>query len=281
MPEVIAEICVSVEGPVSADWNPCVFNPSVASSALNGIRGFTMSSERRGIFMSETGPSTKPGKAMPKASEAAAGWPSVRAFLINHPNLAREDAELLSAMGLRINADNVVEFGPAALARHIDAHRRESTARQQLEATARGNYAAQVQCHASVVDILESRSNSDLARRLDEAGQIRFGLMAGGLAVEGKAPAGWVELDEGMIDMILGEGKVTRLGETGFGALLFPSVTEPIGSCAMIRLRLWDRPGLLSFGAADPQAFAPDMGAELIAFIARVVERTAERWPVL
>jgi len=240
-----------------------------------------MSPERRGKFMSEAGPSTKPGKAVTKASEAAAGWPSVRAFLTNHPNLVREDAELLSALGLRINAANVVEFGPAALARHIDAHRRESTARQQLEETARANFAAQVQCHASVVDILESRSNTDLARRLDEAAQRRFGLMAGGLAVEGKAPAGWAELDEGMIDMILGSGEVTRLGESGFGALLFPTVTEPVGSCAMIRLRLWDRPGLLSFGASDSQTFTPDMGVELIAFIARVVERTAERWPVL
>jgi uncharacterized protein YigA (DUF484 family) len=240
-----------------------------------------MSPEWRGNSMSEAGPSTKRGKALPKASEAAAGWPSVRAFLTNHPNLVREDAELLSAMGLRINADNVVEFGPAALARHIDAHRRESTARQQLEAVARANFAAQVQCHAGVVDILGSRSNTDLARRLNETVRIRFGLMAGGLAVEGKAPAGWAELDEGMIDMILGADQVTRLGETGFGALLFPAAAEPVGSCAMIRLRLWDRPGLLSFGSTDPKAFAPDMGVELIAFIARVVERTAERWPVL
>lgn len=218
---------------------------------------------------------------MPKAAEAAAGWPSVRAFLAAHPNLVREDAELLSQLGLRINAANVVEFGPAALTRHIDAHRRESSARLQLEATARANFAAQAQCHAGVVDLLESRSNTDLARRLNETAQLRFGLLAGCVAVEGKTPAGWVHLDEDMVDMILGEQAVARLGETGFGALLFPQAAQPVGSCAMIRLGLWERPGLLAFGAADPEAFTPDMGAELIAFIARVVERTAERWPVL
>jgi uncharacterized protein YigA (DUF484 family) len=218
---------------------------------------------------------------MPKASEAAAGWPSVRAFLTNHPNLVRDDADLMSTLGLRINAANVVEFGPAALARHIDAHRRESTARQQLEATARANFAAQVQCHAGVADILESRNNADLARRLSETAQRRFGLLAGAVGVEGTAPAGWVPLDETMVDMILGGGVVTRLGANGFGALLFPEAGEPVGSCAMIRLSLWDRPGILAFGAADPEAFTPDMGVELIAFIARVVERTAERWPVL
>jgi uncharacterized protein YigA (DUF484 family) len=235
--------------------------------------------------MSEAGHSTKAGKSppksLPKAAQAAAGWPSVRAFLADHPNLVREDAEVLSMLGLRINAANVVEFGPAALARHIDAHRRESSARLQLEATARANFAAQAQCHAGVVDLLESRSNSDLARRLNETAQLRFGLLAGSVAVEGKAPAGWVSLDEGMVDMILGADRVSRLGETGFGVLLFPTVDQPIGSAAMIRLTLWGRTGLLAFGAADQDAFTADMGCELIAFIARVLERTAERWPVL
>lgn len=223
----------------------------------------------------------KTGKAVPKAAQAAAGWPSVRGFLIDHPNLVREDPELLGHLGVRIDAANVVEFAPAALARHIDAHRRESTARQELEATARANFAAQAQCHAGVVDLLESRSNSDLARRLDETAQLRFGLIAGGIAVEGKAPAGWVCLDEGMVDMILGEQRLTRLGDTGFGALLFPGAVETVGSAAMIRLTLWGRTGLLAFGSADPEAFTPEMGCELIAFIARVVERTAERWPIL
>ncbi len=231
--------------------------------------------------MSETSKPSKTGKAMPKAAEAAAGWPSVRAFLMNHPNLLREDPELMSELGLKLNAANVVEFGPTALARQIDAHRRESTARLQLEATARANFAAQAQCLAGVIDILESRSNSDLARRLDETAQLRFGLAAGAVAVEGKAPAGWVRLDEGMVDMILGEDRVSRLGETGFGTLLFPSALVPVQSAALIRLTLWERPGLLAFGAADAESFTAEMGCELIAFIARVIERTAERWPVL
>lgn len=224
--------------------------------------------------MSET------GKSLLQASEAAAGWPSVRAFLIDHPNLVREDGELLTALGLRINAANVVEFGPAALARHIDAHRRESSARQQLEDVARANFSAQVQCHAGVTDILESRNNADLARRLNETAQKRFGLLAGAVAVEGDAPVGWVQLDESMVDMILGAETLSRLGPNGFGALLFPDAAEPVASSAMIRLSLWGRVGLLAFGAADPEAFTSDMGVELIAFIARVVERTAERWPV-
>jgi hypothetical protein len=35
---------------------------------------------------------------------------------------------------------------------------------------------------------------------------------------------------------------------------------------------------VLAFGAESPDTFSPDMGHELIDFVARVVERTAERW---
>jgi uncharacterized protein YigA (DUF484 family) len=229
--------------------------------------------------MSEAGQGLKPPKDLSKASEASAGWPSVRSFIVSHPHLVRDDADLLSVLGLRFDAANVIEFGPTALARHIDAHRRESTARQEVEAAARANYHAQTQSQAGVIDLLESRNNTDLARRVGEVARQRFGLMAGGLAVEGPAPAGWVSLDEGMADMILGGHAWTRLGETGFGMLLFPELAEEAGSCGIIRLALWGRMGLLSFASPDPEGFTPDMGVELISFLARVVERTAERWP--
>ena len=52
---------------------------------------------------------------------------------------------------------------------------------------------------------------------------------------------------------------------------------------AMVRVAFWEpgREGVLAFGSPDAKGFTADMGAELVAFLARVVERTAERWPVL
>ena len=63
---------------------------------------------------------------------------------------------------------------------------------------------------------------------------------------------------------------------------LRPDAGDPVGSVALIRLSLWSpaRSGILGFGAEDEGAFAPDMGHELIDFLARVVERIAERWPL-
>ena len=48
-------------------------------------------------------------------------------------------------------------------------------------------------------------------------------------------------------------------------------------------MSIWEpaRAGLIAFGSPDPNGFTEDMGAELVAFLARVVERTAERWPLL
>jgi uncharacterized protein YigA (DUF484 family) len=60
-------------------------------------------------------------------------------------------------------------------------------------------------------------------------------------------------------------------------------VDSPVRSMALIRMAIWSdgRPGVLAFGSADPEGFHRAMGAELVAFLARVVERTAERWPPL
>ena len=217
--------------------------------------------------------------------DLAGDWEAVRAFLKGRPSLIRGDAELLSSLGLWVKADNVVEFGPAALARLNAAKTRESSARQHLESTARANFAAQAQTHAAVVDLLESRNQSDLARRVDETARLRFGLSAGVMAIEtpGGVPAGWIGLEPGMADTILNFEGVARMGPTPYTAQLFGAQAENVESAALVRLAIWApaRSGVLAFGSPDPKGFSREMGTELVAFLARVVERTAERWPVL
>ena len=211
---------------------------------------------------------------------------TVRRFLVDNPDFLRDDQALLADLGLRIDAANIVEFGPAALARVHAAHKLESSARRYLEATAQENFAAQAQTHGAVIDLLEARNHADLARRVDDMAQLRFGLTAGVVALEGpgRTPAGWRMLVEGQVDLLLGGSQ--RLDAMGFQPTslgLFGTRSDQIRSMALVRMAIWEpaRQGLLAFGSADPEAFTPDMGAELVAFLARVVERTAERWPVL
>ena len=212
---------------------------------------------------------------------------AVRRFLADNPDFLRGDDGLLAELGLKVApVGNVVDFGPAALARVHAAHQREAEMRALLEETARANFSAQAQTHGAVVDLLDARNNADLAWRVDELARTRFGLAAGVIALEceGNAPAGWKQLVEGQVDLILdGPQRLARMGYAPTALGLFNPESGEIRSMAMVRMAIWEpsRQGLLAFGSADPECFTSDMGSELVAFLARVVERTAERWPLL
>ena len=206
----------------------------------------------------------------------------MREALLANPSWLRDDPPLLAELGLRLDAANIVDFGPVALSRVSAAHQRESSERKRLEAMARANFAAQTQTHAAVVDVLAAGGLADLARRVDRLARRRFGLAVGSLAVEGDStPDGWITLVEGQCDLILGAGRSARLGRVPTAAGLFGAHAPLIGSVALARLSIWNpgRHAVMAFGSADEEAFTPDMGAELVMFLARVVERTAQQWP--
>jgi len=208
---------------------------------------------------------------------------SLKHQLLARPDILREDPALLAQLGLRLDAANVVDFGPLALSRVNAAHQRESGERQRLERVARANFGAQTQTHAAVIDVLASRDLTDLARRVDKLARLRFGLAAGVVALEGPeaAPPGWRPLAQGQVDLVLGPGEGALIGHAPTALGLFGERAREIGSVALVRLSPWTpaKSGVIGFGAGDPGAFSADMGADLLIFLAAVVERTAERWP--
>lgn len=215
-------------------------------------------------------------------SAAEADRDLLRDLLLAHPEWLHGDAQLLADLGLRLDAANIVDFGPVALSRVTAAHQRESSERRRLEAMARANFAAQTQTHAAVIDVLGARDLAELALHVDTLARERFGLAIGALAVEGgETPDGWRTLVEGQTDLLLGEGRAARLGCVPTAAGLFGPLAPMIESVALVRLVLWDpaSEGVLAFGSADADAFTADMGPELVTFLAAVVERVAERWP--
>lgn len=220
-----------------------------------------------------------------KTLDTAPDLAALRELIRQNGALLRDDPELLADLGLRLDAANLVDFGPAALARVAATAKRESKARRQLEATARANFSAQAQTHAAVIDLLEARNHSDLARRVDEVATLRFGLTGAAVALEGpeRVPAGWYPLVEGQVDLILGPQKLARMGFHAPALALFGDKGANVKSMAMVRLAIWEpaRQGVLAFGSPEPAGFTKDMGHELVDFLGRVFERTAERWPVL
>jgi uncharacterized protein YigA (DUF484 family) len=217
-------------------------------------------------------------------------WPEIRAWLQANPQTLLDDRSLLEEIGLKPHGRNVVEFGRAALTRLEEAAEREADARKRIEAVARANFAAQTQTHVAALDLMEARNPSDLARRLDAVAQGRFGLAGAALGLEkpGTVPFGWKALEAGGVDKLLGEHGLTWLGPNFDGLNLFGAGEEEVRSVALIRMtpvfpgdESGARPALCAFGSPEEDGFSPTMGCELVAFIARVVERTAERWPIL
>jgi hypothetical protein len=208
---------------------------------------------------------------------------ALKALLRAHRDFVLGDPELLAELGLRLDAANIVDFGPVALSRVAAAHERESSERKRLEAVTQANFAAQARTHASVIDLIEARDHADLARRVDEIARDQFGLVAGVVALEGPSgvPEGWRPLAPGQVELLLGPRRLARMGVAPTALGLFGDLAPVIGSVALVRLRVGQRAreGVISFAGAESGAFTADMGADLVTFLARVVERTAERWP--
>ncbi len=226
----------------------------------------------------------------PKLPPAEPHWPAIRAWLQANPQTLADDRSLLEEIGLKPHGRNVVEFGRAALTKLEEAAEREADARKRIESIARANFAAQTQTHVAALDLMEARNPSDLARRLDAVAQGRFGLAGAAIALEkpGGVPFGWRGLETGGVDSLLGEHGLTWLGPNFDGLNLFGASEAEVKSVALIRLapqfpgaETPVRHAVCAFGSSEEDGFTPTMGCELVAFIARVVERTAERWPIL
>ncbi len=212
-------------------------------------------------------------------------YQTLRDLLPEFSQEIQQDRDLLDSLSLQTKTRNLIDFGPAALARLEAKAIRDFDIRRQLELTARANFDAQAQAHALTLTLMESRNHSDLARRLAKETQERFGLVTATIALEDTAPIplGWMTLDYGGVDYIIGETELSVLGPDGVCRALFGEDVRRIKSAAVIRTAMWrdGRPGAVAFGSADYEGFTPDMGAELVAYVTRVVERIAERWPIL
>lgn len=209
----------------------------------------------------------------------------IKGWLREQPELLHSDPELLSDLGLRVDSANVVDFGPKALAKAKAHGSAEASARRELESLAKANFTAQAHTHGAVLDLLEARNPSDLGRRMDELSTLRFGLVGAVTALEepGRVPAGWMVLQPGGVDSLMNGRRMARLGQLKSAFPLFGDRAPVVRSVALARIAPWNpqRSGLIAFGSPDPDGFHPQMGSELVGFLARVAERLVERWQIL
>ena len=178
--------------------------------------------------------------------------------------------------------DSIIDFDTAARLHLEGKVRRLSMERDALVQTMRENHAAMAQVHSAVLALVDAHDLNVLDQRLD--GHVRRALGVDVLMVLVEnlhAPAQARALcgaDEGLVAKIMG-ARHERLGPARPDfAQVFGDRHEELGSGALLRLNVRGRDGLLALGSRNRLAFKPDQGADMAAFLARVIERLAAAW---
>ena len=208
---------------------------------------------------------------------------SVREYLRHHPDIVREDAELMALIAEREAADGVVDLGSAARDKLLEELRQLKALNEGIVETARANLATQSQIHMAVLALLEADSLAALDRKMSGRLTGALGVDVCRVLIEGHAPLKSGEsllgAAEGFVGEVLGE-KVERLGpvDPDIAHALYGQQGARVKSEAVVRLDFNGHDGLMALAARDAHLFEAGQGTELLNFLARAIERMIVQW---
>lgn len=185
--------------------------------------------------------------------------------------------------GTEPQAGNVVDLASAQHSRLRTENARLQATNEALIALARTNLAAQAQTHAAVLAILEADTLGALDRKLAGRAAGALGVDAVRVLIEGHQPLKSAQAIHGaapgLVDLLLGDA-AERLGRTDprFADALYGPQASRLSSQALCRLEAAGHQGVLCLAAREPGAFEPEQSADLVHFLARVLERRLALW---
>lgn len=233
-------------------------------------------------------PMTEPGgygrRAAPElTAETVAAWLRAnpgfladRADLVQHLTPPRQD-----------RGEGVVDFQYFMVERLRQEVERLKEQQRELIGTTRANLNNQNRIHAAILFLLDARSFEQLIQTVTTELAVLLDLDVACLVVESNGQdiphvhkSGVRVVEEGMVAGILGRRDMLLRGGIEGDPSLYGSAAGLVRSEALIRLHISDDtpPGLLAFGARDPDMFHQGQGTELVGFLARVVERCIRGW---
>ncbi len=232
----------------------------------------------------ERTPARRGGETEPAADEVVAFLRRNPSFLEEHPELL----EILTPPAQR-TGENVHDMQAFMLRRLRDEVGRLGTQFAELIETGRSNMTVQSQVHGAVLALLEARSFEHLIYLATEELAPILDVDVITICVEVTADetparvrtAGIHKLESHGVDSRIGQGRDVLLANDIPGD---PDVFGPaagiVRSQALARLRCGRHApcGLIAFGARDKGKFEPHQGAELLVFLARVLERQIQGW---
>ena len=209
-------------------------------------------------------------------------------YLRHHPDFLADHPEVLEILTLptRWSGDGVVDIQQFAL-EHLrgEIDNLRSCAMDLID-TSRGNLSSQTHIHSAVLALMGAETFEHLMRAVSDQLPLLLDVDVATVGFEpapsplpGLVAADVRRLPEGAVDRLAGKGQDVALHhEMADDGTVFAAGAGLVRSAALARLRpAAGRPvGLLALGSRGDGVFHTGQGTELVAFLARVLERCIE-----
>jgi len=236
------------------------------------------------------------GKRNPRRTAASAPAPVLSAdvvarYLRRNPDFLLDNPELLSVLTppAQHSGDNVTDLGRFMVRRLQEETQRLKEREAGLLEISRANQVSQDRVHRAALALLDANNFQHLIHIVtrDLADLLDVDVVT--LCVEAQdgdgprriATNGVYVLESGAIDMLLGPRETVYLGAAFAGQeAVFGPASGLVRSLALIRLATSPRSpvGLMALGSRDVGMFETGQRAELLGFLARVLERLLRAW---
>ncbi|MDP6706353.1 MAG: DUF484 family protein [Alphaproteobacteria bacterium] len=232
-----------------------------------------------------------PRDAGGSSGRIALGSDEIKAYLRAHPEFLCDNPELVETLTPpAINgSDQVRDLQQYMVLKSRDELRHLRAQQEALVDTSRANQAIQAQVHSAVLTLVEARSfehlihlvTTELAQTLD-VDVVTICVETTAEAPVGRAKtAGVYVLEPHGVDSRIGQGREVLLAnDVPADPEVFGPAAGLVRSQALARLRAGRRTpeGLLALGSRDREKFHPGQGAELLNFLAALLERLIRGW---
>jgi uncharacterized protein YigA (DUF484 family) len=215
---------------------------------------------------------------------------AVRAFLLAHPDFVINDPQLLAALvPSRSDGRNVVDMQQYVIGRLQSQVRTLRDIQSDLIEASSMNSLAREQVHNAVCALLDARNFEHLIDYITSPeGLVRsLGIHAAALCIETSNGVSGIGLRSirvlepgGVARMMEGDVPYRLVANVRGSRSLYNHLADEVQSEALVRLEFARGApvGLLALGGHSPEQFHPDQAADLLEFLARIVERCVRRW---
>lgn len=225
-------------------------------------------------------------KRTPQQTEEA-----VREYLREHPDVIFGDPEFLAeiAPAAGYGGGSVVDLQQFVVSRLRGELDTLKSASRQIVETSRDNMALLGAVHRSIIDLIRARSAEEIGAVIATRIPFLLDVRAVVVAFEGFTPdqcAAFggdvvIALKPGTVGEVFNADQdVILRSETPASATLFGEDAPAVNSDALVRLPAAEGlpDGLLAAGAEDAGHFDPELGTELLEFLALAVHAAISRW---